>query len=75
AAIGAIVRDIGVAMWTWFAMGFQTGLGYASSLVIYHIGLVLIHGQLPTVCTFIDIFLIITAIYSLLKKQTNTLTN
>ncbi|WP_174854385.1 ferrous iron transport protein B [Streptococcus suis] len=73
AAIGAIHREMGEAKWTWIAIGFQTGLAYASSLVIYQIGLVLIYGQLPTVWTFIAIFLIITATYSLVKKPTNTL--
>lgn len=73
AAIGAIHREMGEAKWTWIAIGFQTGLAYASSLVIYQIGLVLIYGQLPTVWTFIAIFLIITAIYSLVKKPANTL--
>ncbi|MGO0058250.1 ferrous iron transport protein B [Streptococcus suis] len=73
AAIGAIHREIGEAKWTWIAIGFQTGLAYASSLVIYQVGLVLIYGQLPTIWTFIAIFLIITAIYSLMKKPANTL--
>lgn len=73
AAIGAIHREMGEAKWTWIAIGFQTGLAYASSLVIYQIGLVLIYGQLPTIWTFIAIFLIITAIYSLMKKPANTL--
>lgn len=73
AAIGAIHREMGEAKWTWIAIGFQTGLAYASSLVIYQVGLVLIYGQLPTIWTFIAIFLIITAIYSLMKKPANTL--
>ncbi|HEL1704670.1 TPA: ferrous iron transport protein B [Streptococcus suis] len=73
AAIGAIHREMGESKWTWIAIGFQTGLAYASSLVIYQVGLVLIYGQLPTVWTFIAIFLIITAIYSLVKKPANTL--
>ncbi|HEL1654996.1 ferrous iron transport protein B [Streptococcus suis] len=73
AAIGTIHREMGEAKWTWIAIGFQTGLAYASSLVIYQIGLVLIYGQLPTIWTFIAIFLIITAIYSLMKKPANTL--
>ncbi|MFI3069354.1 ferrous iron transport protein B [Streptococcus suis] len=72
AAIGAIHREMGEAKWTWIAIGFQTGLAYASSLVIYQVGLVLIYEQLPTVWTFIAIFLIITAIYSLVKKPANT---
>ncbi|MDG4516836.1 ferrous iron transport protein B [Streptococcus suis] len=73
AAIGAIHREMREAKWTWIAIGFQTGLAYASSLVIYQVGLVLIYGQLPTIWTFIAIFLIITAIYSLMKKPANTL--
>ncbi|HEM4292484.1 TPA: ferrous iron transport protein B [Streptococcus suis] len=73
AAIGAIHREMGEAKWTWIAIGFQTGLAYANSLVIYQVGLVLIYGQLPTIWTFIAIFLIITAIYSLMKKPANTL--
>jgi len=38
AAIGAIKREMNSAKWTWFAIGYQCGLAYAVSLVIYQIG-------------------------------------
>ncbi|HFI0791858.1 TPA: ferrous iron transport protein B [Streptococcus suis] len=73
AAIGAIHREMGEAKWTWIAIGFQTGLAYATSLVIYQIGLVVIYGQTPTIWTFIAIVLIFLALYSLLKKPAHLL--
>ena len=38
AAVGAIKREMNSAKWTWFALGYQTVLAYAASLVIYQIG-------------------------------------
>lgn len=38
AAIGAIKREMNNAKWTWFAIGYQCGLAYAVSLIIYQIG-------------------------------------
>ncbi|MGL4738717.1 MAG: ferrous iron transport protein B [Cellulosilyticaceae bacterium] len=38
AAIGAIKREMNDARWTWFAIGYQTGLAYAASLVVYQLG-------------------------------------
>lgn len=38
AAIGAIRREMNSAKWTWFAVGYQTGLAYAVSLCIYQLG-------------------------------------
>ncbi|MBQ3891043.1 MAG: hypothetical protein II740_06805, partial [Lachnospiraceae bacterium] len=31
-------REMNSAKWTWFAIGYQCGLAYAVSLVIYQIG-------------------------------------
>lgn len=73
AAIGAIHREMGEAKWTWIAIGFQTGLAYATSLIIYQLGLILIDGQTPTAWTFIAFVLLLAAIYSLLKKPTTLL--
>ena len=73
AAIGAIHREMGEAKWTWIAIGFQTGLAYATSLIIYQLGLVLIDRQTPTAWTFIAFVLLLAAIYSLLKKPTTLL--
>ena len=38
AAIGAIRREMNSAKWTWFAIGYQTVLAYATALVIYNLG-------------------------------------
>jgi len=38
AAIGAIRREMNSAGWTWFAIGYQSALAYAVSLVIYNLG-------------------------------------
>lgn len=38
AAIGAIRREMNNAKWTWFAIGYQCGLAYAVSLMVYQIG-------------------------------------
>ncbi len=38
AAMGAIMREMNNAKWTWFAIGYQCGLAYAVSLIIYQIG-------------------------------------
>lgn len=37
AAIGAIKREMNSARWTWFAIGYQTGLAYGASLCIYQL--------------------------------------
>ena len=38
AAMGAIRREMNNAGWTWFAIGYQCGLAYAVSLIVYQIG-------------------------------------
>ncbi|MDR0356765.1 MAG: ferrous iron transport protein B [Clostridiales Family XIII bacterium] len=38
AAIGAVRREMMSAKWTWFAIGYQTALAYAASLMIYQFG-------------------------------------
>ena len=45
AAIGAIRREMGSAKWTLFALGYQTTLAYAVTLMIYQFGRLLTgHG-------------------------------
>lgn len=46
AAIGAIRREMASAKWTWFAIGYQTGLAYAVSFVIYQLSLFFTGGSL-----------------------------
>ena len=38
AAIGAIRREMNSAKWTWFAITYQCGLAYVSSLIVYQVG-------------------------------------
>ncbi|MCI8713235.1 MAG: ferrous iron transport protein B [Ruminococcus sp.] len=44
AAIGAIKREMNSAKWTWFAIGWQTGLAWLSAFCIYHVGTLLTGG-------------------------------
>lgn len=44
AAIGAIKREMGNAKWTWIALGFQTGLAYVMSLIVYQLGMLFTGG-------------------------------
>lgn len=39
AAIGAIRREMNSAKWTWFAIGYQCGLAYVVSLIVYQLGM------------------------------------
>ena len=45
AAIGAIRHEMGSGKWTWIAIGWQCGLAYAVSLMIYQIGSFLTGGS------------------------------
>lgn len=38
AAIGAIKREMNSAKWTWFAIGYQCGFAYVTSLIVYQLG-------------------------------------
>lgn len=44
AAVGAIGREMNSWKWTFFAIGYQTALAYAFSLVIYQLGVLFIDG-------------------------------
>ena len=45
AAIGAIKREMANLRWTVGAIGFQTGLAYCVSLILYQFGQVLLYGK------------------------------
>lgn len=68
AAIGAIRREMGNLRWTLLAIGFQTGLAYLVSLVIYQLGLVLLYGRSFTVWTGLALLIVGTMIYVILRK-------
>lgn len=68
AAIGAIHREMGAAKWTWLAIGYQTGLAYCVSLVLYQLGQVLLYHQAVTVWTGVALALVVAGLYFLLRK-------
>lgn len=68
AAMGAIKREMGDAKWTIGAIGFQTGLAYVVSLIIYQLGLVVFHGKGITFWTIVAVILLIAIIYFIVRK-------
>ena len=42
--MGAIMREMNNAKWTWFAIGYQCLFAYVVSLIIYQIGLIFTGG-------------------------------
>jgi ferrous iron transport protein B len=74
AAMGAIKREMNNAKWFWFAIGYQTILAYAVSLVVYQIGHLFEGGSfsIGTVAAFLVIALLG---YLLFRpyKESNTL--
>ncbi|HFI0085177.1 TPA: ferrous iron transport protein B [Streptococcus suis] len=73
AAIGAIHREMGNAKWTWIAVGFQTGLAYAVSLIIYQFGAVFLYHHQPTIWTGIALILLSAMVYSIVRKPASAL--
>lgn len=68
AAIGTIRREMGNLKWTLLAIGFQTGLAYLVSLVIYQLGLVLLYGQAFSFWTGIALLVLASMLYFILRK-------
>lgn len=71
AAIGAIKREMNNTKWTWFALGYQTGLAYAVSLCIYQLGNIFTGGAF-TVWTVAAIALVAAFLYFLLRSKTES---
>ena len=71
AAIGAIKREMNSAKWTWFAIGYQTILAYAVSLVIYQIGTVATGGGFG-IGTVVAVLVIIGFLYLLFRPYTES---
>lgn len=68
AAIGAIKREMNDVKWTLGAIGFQTGLAYVVSFVIYQLGLVLLYGQASTIWTILALFFLLLMVYWGVRK-------
>jgi ferrous iron transport protein B len=66
AAMGAIKREMNNAKWFWFAIGYQCGLAYVVSLVVYQIGTLINAGSFG-VGTIVAFLLIIGFVYLLFR--------
>ncbi|MCR4735348.1 MAG: ferrous iron transporter B, partial [Treponema sp.] len=67
AAIGAIKREMNSAKWTWAAIGWQCGLAYAVSLMIYQIGGIFT-GNLNVVGLIFAVAVLALFIWALVRK-------
>ena len=74
AAIGAIRREMNSAKWTWFAIGYQCGLAYVVSLIIYQLGM-LFTGSPNIIGVIVAIVFIVLIVYMLFRpyKEATTL--
>ncbi|MDU6523837.1 MAG: nucleoside recognition domain-containing protein, partial [Enterococcus sp.] len=68
AAMGAIHREMGDIKWTWRAIGYQCGLAYVVSFIIYQIGHVVFEGGALGVGFILAIGLIVAMLYFILRK-------
>ena len=68
ASIGAIKREMANLKWTVGAIGFQTGLAYCVSLILYQFGQVLLYGKPITPWTLVAVLLLVTMIYFVVRK-------
>ncbi|WP_277280010.1 ferrous iron transport protein B [Streptococcus hyointestinalis] len=68
AAMGAIKREMNDLRWTLAAIGFQTGLAYVVSMVIYQFGLVLFYGKPVTAWTVVALALVLVMTYFVVRK-------
>lgn len=68
AAIGAIKREMNNPKWTWAAIGYQCGLAYAVSLIVYQLG-GLVTGEVALgVGTIAAVIVLAFIIYMLVRK-------
>lgn len=72
AAIGAIHREMANIKWTWIAIGYQCGLAYAASFIVYQLGHVIIEGGSFTFATGLAIAALAGLLYFLLRKNRQT---
>lgn len=73
AAIGAIRREMNNTKWTWFAIGYQTGLAYVVSLCVYQLGTLFTGGGF-TVWTVVALVCVVGFIWLLFRPHTESQT-
>ena len=68
AAIGAISREMGDWKWTWGAIGYQCGLAYVVSFIVYQFGHVFFEQGPINPMTFVAGALVLLIVYFLVRK-------
>jgi ferrous iron transport protein B len=68
AAIGAIKREMNNAKWTWAAIGYQCGLAYAVSLMVYQFGGLVTGETAFGIGTIAALAVLVLLIYLLFRK-------
>ena len=68
AAIGAIKREMNNVKWTWAAIGYQCGIAYAMSLIVYQLGGIVTGEVGFGIGTIAAITVLIFLIYMLFRK-------
>jgi ferrous iron transport protein B len=71
AAVGAIRREMNDLKWTGFAVLYQTGLAYATSLIVYQLGM-LLSGSPSTPGVIVALALLASMLYLLLRPAGDT---
>ena len=69
AAIGAIYREMGTAKWTGIAVGFQCGIAYAISFIVFQLGSSIATGRVD-IGTVLAVVTLAIGCYYLFKKPT-----
>ena len=68
AAIGAIHREMGDIKWTWRAIGYQCGLAYAVSFIVYQFGHVIFENGEIGIGMILAAIVLLGMIYFVVRK-------
>jgi ferrous iron transport protein B len=68
AAIGAIHREMGDIKWTWRAIGYQCGLAYAVSFIVYQFGHVIFENGEIGIGLILAAIVLLGMIYFVVRK-------
>lgn len=68
AAIGAIHREMANKKWTWLAIGYQCGLAYGVSFLLYQFGHVIFEGGELSIGTIFAVILLLVMIFAICRR-------
>ncbi len=70
AAMGAIKREMNNTKWFWFAIGYQCGIAYLVSMVVYQLGTFISNGRFG-IGTGVAILILVWFFYMLFRPNKN----